>query len=74
MTTTKQDGDFKAKLTKLLGTAGALNAFCVRNDLSFNYVYRVAKGIIPEPSFSKASAIQAALDKEDVSAIDSGAA
>ncbi|MCG9964597.1 hypothetical protein [Shewanella cutis] len=62
--------DFKEQLKKMLEKPGELNAFCVKHDLSFNYVYRVAKGIIPEPSFSKATAIQAALNKEGAESVE----
>lgn len=61
MSSKTKNAALRSALSKLLKKRGELNAFCERHGLTYNYVYRVAKGLIPQPSYEHASNIEAAL-------------
>ncbi|MEL4360936.1 MAG: hypothetical protein ACK5M8_21975 [Shewanella algae] len=52
------------QLKKMMKTRGKLNAFCKSHELNYNYVYRVAEGLISNPSFEQGRKIEMALAKE----------
>jgi|GEM_PF-2475894 len=54
----------RKQLLKKLLVRGSLKAFCAKHKLSYNYVYRVAKGTIVSISHNKAIEINNALNHE----------
>jgi hypothetical protein len=53
----------RIKLAELLKSRGELKSFCINNDISYNYAYRVAKGTIVNISHTRAVELNNALSQ-----------
>lgn len=61
---TKPSELLRHELKKMLGTPGALNAFCDANDFKFNSVYKIATKSIEQPGLDYGFNLLAALKKD----------